>query len=421
MQDLIESLRTAVKHARFESTQMGALSPSGLQDLYRRQPMWLATVDTQLDQIWVDDIVAWLKALLPNHIEGDRVVNGLAFFLRGSAPISVEQLARYMVRTSAVLGVEPIVRVLADWERGEPISFESYIVLDGVSVERSLETSDGIRVVPLPTSSDRISAELPMSLSYDLGIMSLAGAAKLIMTNTAWSAAFREQAPTTEEYDVGVVSGPQIYSGDSLDLLCRSLALAVNGSVRWRAAWSEHAVWRAFGNIGSHMMYNTDARSRHKTSLDQATLLYALSLFEKQSGDKAVSPRLRLAIERWVMSKNGRSFDDQLIDLRIVLEALYLSGGEQSGEYTFRVAYHGAWHLGTDFRDRDCIFQRLRDLYALSSRAVHGNTRSYTDKDRELLADVQDLCRRSIIKILNQGYPNFRNLALGDGPFDFSK
>ena len=312
-----------------------------------------------------------------------------------------------------MLGVEPTVKLLTNWERGEPITFESHIVLDGVSVEQSLETSDGIRVVALPLSGDRLSAELPPLLPYNIGIMGLADEAKLIVTNTARSAVFRKRNPTIEEYDVGVVSGPKIFSDHSLDLLCRSLTLAVNGSVWWRVAWSECAVWRAFGQPASHMMYHPAARSRHKTPLDQETLLYALALFERQLGNEGVPPRLRLAIDRWVISKGGRSIDDQFIDLRIVLEALYLSGSEQPGEYTFRVAYYGAWHLGVDLQDRKHIFRSLRDLYGGGSRAVHANTKGYTNKDRELLTEVQDLCRRSIIKILEHGHPNFHNLALG--------
>ena len=413
MAELAELLSRAVEQARFESTRMGSLSRSGLRDLYRRQPIWLMTVATRLEQRLVGDIVVSLKLLIPRHIEDDRVGNGLAFFLRGFAPMSVEELARDVVRTSAVLGVGPTVKLLTDWERGEPITFESHIVLDGVSVEQPFETPHGIRVVALPRASDEISAELPPPLSHSIGIMGLAGEAKLIVTNTARSGVFREQEPTMEEYDVGVVSGPPTFSGRSLDLLSRSLALAGNGSVWWRAAWSESPVWRAFGQLDLHTMYHPAARSRHKTPLDLKTLLYALTLFERQLGDESVPSRLSLAIDRWVMSKGGRSLDDRFIDLRIVLEALYLSGDFQPGEYAFRVAFYGAWHQGVDFQDRERIFRCLRHLYGRASRAVHGNTKGYTDKERELLTDVQDLCRRGIIKVLEHGQPNFRNLALG--------
>lgn len=413
MAELPELLSRAVEQARFDSTRIGELNPSELQDLYRRQPMLLMTVDTQLDQSLADDIVASLKLLLPRHIEGDRVGNGLSFFLRGYAPMSVEKLARDVVHASAVLGVEHTVNLLTHWEHGEPITLESYIVLDGVSVEQPLETPDGIRVVPLPLSGQEIAAEVPPLLPHDIGIMGLAGEAKLIVTNTARSAVFRKEEPTTEEYDTGVVSGPQIFSGDSLDLLSRSLALAINGSVWWRVAWSECAVWRAFGRLDSHTMYHPAARSRHKTPMDQESLLRALELFEKQQSSEGDPSRLSLAIDRWVMSKGSRRLDDQFIDLRIVLEALYLSGDEQPGEYTFRVATYGAWHLGADFQDRKRIFGRLRDLYGGASRAVHGSTKNYTDKDRELLTEVQDLCLLSIIEMLNHGQPNFRDLALG--------
>lgn len=196
MAELTELLSRAVEEARFESTSLGSLNRQGLQELYRRQPMYLITVTTQLYQRLLDDIITSIKLLMPRHIEEERVGNGLAFFLQGVAPMNVEQLARDVVRTSAVLGVEPTVKLLTNWERGEPITFESHIVLDGVSVEQSLETSDGIRVVALSLSGDRLSAELPPLLPHNIGIMGLAGEAKLIVTNTARSAVFRKRNPT---------------------------------------------------------------------------------------------------------------------------------------------------------------------------------------------------------------------------------
>lgn len=413
MTELATLLGQAVGQARFVNTRLGTLSPSGLQDLYRRQPMWLMMVDTELPQTTLESVVASLKLLLPRHIKGDHVGDGLAFFLRGSAPWSVEAFARDMVRTAAILGAVPTVTLLTQWENGEPIPFESHIVLEGVSVEQPIETPDGIRVVPMPKSSNELSAELPGSLPLDIGIMGLAGAAKLLVTNTMRSAVFKEHEPTMENFEVGMASGPQIYSTHSLDLLSQSLALATNSSVWWRAAWSECAAWRAFGHTGTHMSYHTDARSRSKTPLDQETLLDALALFGRLSDDEGIPPRLGLSIDRWAMSKGGRSLDDQFIDLRIVLEALYLSD-EERGEFAFRVALYGAWHLGSDSQDREQIFQCLRDLYGRASRAIHGNTRDYTDRDWKLLSNAQDLCRKSILKMLEHGRPDFRSLSLGE-------
>lgn len=413
MTELTTLLGQAVGQAQFADTRLGTLSPSALQDLYRRQPMWLMMVDTEFPQTTLESVVASLKLLLPKHIKGDHVGDGLAFFLRGSAPWSVAAFARDMVRTAAILGAVPTVNLLTQWESGEPIPFESHIVLEGISVEQPIETPDGIRVVPMPTSSNELSAELPGFLQQDIGIMELAGAAKLLVTNTIRSAVFREHDPTMENYEVGVVSGPQIYSNHSLDLLCQSLALATNSSAWWRAAWSECAAWRAFGHTGTHMSYHSAARSRSKTPIDQETLLYALTLFGRLSDGEGIPPRLSLAIDRWVMSKGGRSLDDQFIDLRIVLEALYLSDDDR-GEFTFRVALYGAWHLGTDPQDREQISKCLRDLYGRASRAIHGNTKDYTDKDRELLSNAQDLCRKSILKMLDHGRPDFRSLSLGE-------
>lgn len=104
MTELTTLLGQAVGQARFVNTRLGTLSPSAMQDLSRRQPMWLMMVDTELPQTTLESVVASLKLLLPKHIKGDHVGDGLAFFLRGSAPWSVEAFARDMVRTAAIWG-----------------------------------------------------------------------------------------------------------------------------------------------------------------------------------------------------------------------------------------------------------------------------------------------------------------------------
>ena len=99
---------------------------------------------------------------------------------------------------------------------------------------------------------------------------------------------------------------------------------------------------------------------------------------------------------------------DQFIDLRIALEALYLKDftGEQSQEMRFRLALFGAWHLGEDFEGRKEIRKTLRRTYDVASAAVHGGDLEFSEDNRSLLAESQNLCRQGILKLLEEGTPN---------------
>ena len=75
---------------------------------------------------------------------------------------------------------------------------------------------------------------------------------------------------------------------------------------------------------------------------------------------------LDVSISRWMKSKKSTLLD-KFIDLRIALESLY--GDESSGEFSFRVATNGSWHLGDTVEERIGYFKTLRSLYSVGLKS----------------------------------------------------
>ena len=128
-----------------------------------------------------------------------------------------------------------------------------------------------------------------------------------------------------------------------------------------------------------------------------------------------------MPIKRWIKSKSDQLLADRFIDLRIALESLDLKDflNEHSQEMRFRLTLFGAWHLGSEIGDRRLIRKRLRDAYDMASGAVHSGDVENIAKNRQLLSDAQDLCRRGILKLLREGHPHdWSDLILGAGDSD---
>ena len=130
-----------------------------------------------------------------------------------------------------------------------------------------------------------------------------------------------------------------------------------------------------------------------------------------QGADKKV----KIALNRWRRSMaEDAELEDRYIDLRIALEAMYLSGfgRERTQEMRLRLALCGAWYLGADFEERRSIRRALRDAYDTASQAVHEGELS--KEARGALPTAQDLCRRGIIQRLREGAPkDWNDLLLG--------
>ena len=154
-----------------------------------------------------------------------------------------------------------------------------------------------------------------------------------------------------------------------------------------------------------------------ETEINEAKCLYK-KLINLDSSDRE---KLQIPIDRWIKSKTPQNPIDKIIDLGIALEALYVPDGG-SGEIRFKFAIHAAWHLGEDKEDRRKLMKEFKEIYDWRSKVVHtgkfpNKTKRTTFTPEEVdkfIERAQDLCRESIMKILDDGkFSDWNSLILG--------
>ena len=158
------------------------------------------------------------------------------------------------------------------------------------------------------------------------------------------------------------------------------------------------------------------------TDIDKAKDLYEL-LANPSSN---IGGKLKIPIDRWIKSKTSQTAVDKIIDLGIALEALYLSETDYNREIRFRFSLHAAWHLGEkDKERRKALMKEFKVIYDWRSTVVHTGKlpkkgsgkkkKPYTQEEvREFITRAQDLCRDSILKILeDREFPDWNDLILG--------
>ena len=157
----------------------------------------------------------------------------------------------------------------------------------------------------------------------------------------------------------------------------------------------------------------------NETDIDKAKCLYQL-LTNPSSN---IGGKLQISIDRWVKSKTSQTPEDKIIDLAIAFESLYLSGIDSKTELRFRLSLHAAWHLRKDKEQRKALMKEFKTIYDWRSTVVHtgklpNKTKRtpYTPEEvKAFIAKAQNLCRDSIIKILEDGkFPDWNDLILGE-------
>ena len=200
---------------------------------------------------------------------------------------------------------------------------------------------------------------------------------------------------------------------DFLNTLCETLSLTLNHYVDWSIAWSDFDKVETFGMVALQgYTHRRDVSNFDRELISQEHLTEVNRLLLKRLSGGSKKRKVDIAINRWIKSKRNAITTDQLVDLRIALESLYLT--DVSGESRFRVSNYSAWHLGADFHERLEYQKTIRDAYDLASKAVHTGTITHTEENRNLLTAAQDLCRKGILKRLDETEePNWNALILG--------
>ena len=339
--------------------------------------------------------------------------NGLINVLGGMVDPPLKEYVDKVVCAAAALGTERVVQLLTEWSDGKPVSYERKVVLIGGSVEGYIELKqEGISIDRLPASSDQLTSILPYTLQFDVPVVAILGLPLLSVDCSVGPVFYMPTGKMDEVFHREWAHGrlPEF----SIEAFCEALSLTANGCIRPSYEWS-HAPdlgLLTFGSGGS-MWRSGDLYSRHRTLLTQQHLEEARDLYLMRSRLSNKSRRsLDVSIHRWIKSKGEISTHDQLIELRIALEALYLKGVDN--ELSFRMAALGAWHLGDNREERNRKFEILRNAYRLASKVIHASkTRDTIDDQNKVLGDGQDVCREGILKVLREGEPNWDGLIFG--------
>ena len=340
---------------------------------------------------------------------------------------TVEDIAKALLKGSAVLGTEQVAKLFSSWLQREPVKYRTTVLINSLHLSDPLVLAEGIRLESLPLATDSLPADVPRR--QDMPASEYLGRPILSIESTASPPLFR---PSTDQFSQNVQALTE--QDVSVATVCEALSLQSNSYFDAAFYWNDYQELWAFslsdenfywsvGNarvkkrpvpIGSRTISRTGVTillpKSESLTLDTTESQFCLTL-KALKGKNAKG--IRVAIERWIVSKDWeRNLVDSFIDLRIALESLYLKGigsDKDRGEMSYRLSLYGAWHLGGCPEKRKEIFKTLREAYNMASKAVHGSDLKDTPENQELLSEAQDLCRRGILKVLREGPPPDKN------------
>ena len=426
-EQLENRLERAVGRAVFTNVFRQRLDSSGLRELYGER-VWQGFPLSGTDAIEIPDdelsqLVSALSPLIDRFISPDtgEVGNGL-YFLTGSSASprlpSIEGYAKMLVLASARIGSQRVSEMLAGWIEGQPITLWSCYLLKGAITDGELNPADGLHMSTL----SRNHSEFPRSLAAQIDEHDFRNEqyARRAMLSFEHETAPAFYVPGDEPSDSSVflppreICNPELRSV-SVHGLCRALSLEVNGNVDWFRQWWDYGDTYAFflSPGGSHSHRDIGDSSPVDVSAQQLTESLEL---HKQLDEFT---KMDLGIARWRRSKQARTPEERLVELRIAMEAVLLTDdSDPVGEKTHRLAMRGAWLLGDSLEERKEHMRNLQRAYRLASKVLHAGSLNSENEADDLAAisEAQNICRNAILQMARRrAIPDWTSVVLGEG------
>ena len=419
------------------------------------KPFYKIDSNSKLLKFIVEELAPFIrKDSIPSISTGSYIVeSGFAdgsqiFCLRGGISQQHHILDR-LLHIALVRGVEEAVLAFdrSCCPEGVHGFFQQVSLVDGMRIETEIQIFEGAKLVPLPSlnttrTTDEVLRYLP-GFPFNAFVDqadSFFGKTLLIIEQPGFSIfheppqqIFKQGTQVSdlpfqvEEHDVKFRNRKEINAFiksffQVLSLVCNSSVyihhlgwfLAADKSVQGRggAIRTRDPFWERRPFV--------DSTKVEQTEIDKAKRYYKIL----DTPNSSIAERLQIPISRWIKSKTEDNPVDKMIDLGIALEALYLSEGTKE-QLTLQFRLRAAWHLAKDKEQRKALMKEFKAIYDWRSTVVHTGTlpkkgsgkkkKPYTQEEvREFITRAQDLCRDSIMKILEDGkFPDWNNLILG--------
>ena len=390
------------------------------------------------------NLLDFIRMEFAHFIHEDKIQSA-SFFIKGG-PVDgfpLNWLLEQLLRITIARGIDEAVSTFDRCTEENSGSFQHFALLEGIRLKAELPVYKGIRLVPLSDAASYLQRYLP---SYFIGTVSMPEdilhSKTMLVIDCSVSPIFHKPLPKLSQEDnypfrvqVDGKDCPNFMADDFCEQFCQTLSLACNFPLQTAFSWrflEEDRLFNLNSEIESVVLSISDLPSWPSNPLGISADVGKDQVDEAKSWcdildrNPDLRETLRVPINRWIKSKVGMNPVENMIDLGIALEALYVPDSGE-GEITFKLAVRAAWFLGKDKADREKLLLKFKAIYKQRSNLVHGGELKASVKiggegisTTKFIETARDLCRRSILEAMNRpritekGY--WDSLILGGKP-----
>lgn len=364
-------------------------------------------------------LVDVIRTTLGRYIHNDKLQSAMIVTGGWVDGFKIDDLVRHLVTIAFCRGAQHAARSFYECAYNTSVDMQFMTLLDGITIERDIEISEGIRLVPIPDSSIDFP---PYITAPPHGRYSDYFGRTLIIVDERVSPIFAHPSEmSTDNFPSPFIRSSRntAFRDFVVAKFCEALSLSTDHIVNYTAWWTHVDPDEAFAvtTTGRAAAWSSLFHEKNKAiEVNAEDIQKAMSLYSARRDLRPeVARKLRVPIDRWLRSKADADPVDVFINLGTALESLYLNDAGYTGELRFRMALRAAWHLGDGSEERSTLLKKFKNIYDRRSKAVHTGSLKQRERAPEFMATAQKLCRQSIVKVVEDGdFPNWDQMVLGE-------
>ena len=434
LNEVLANLEIRSSHSGFPSVLPVDVYKGHLQDswsTFSDSPSWVESIYNVhiTNNTTESKILDFLREIFVSFIDDEDRIQSASVGIKGGLTKSpLDHLLQQLVKITIVQGVEKTISSADRYTTDTHVPFQYMALLEGIRVEEKIEIFDGVRLIPLSSSTSELPHYLPSTFNSEHSV-SFMGKTVLII-DASVSPIFAKADPEGFRIDhlpfIVEVNSKELSNFNEMEFyekICYALSLSCNSAIQVSMSWQflkpDELCNLSFGGGGYSRSLRADVFGGHAVAgMSQAQK--AKDIYDDfDRFDPDTWERMLIAIRRWIKSKTSQMDVDKMIDLRIAFESLYVP--DSSSESTFKLSVRAAWHLEEeDPVDRKAQKKTFGEIYDWCSKAVHTGklpkkTKNFSQEEiNEFIKTAQDYCQASILKILKEGkFPNWDDLIFG--------
>ena len=428
LHEVLANLEIRSSHSGFPSLLPLDVYKGHLQDswsTFSDSPLWIESIYNVYitDNTTESKILDFLREVFAPFIDDEDCIQSASTFINGGLTrYPLDFLLKQLVKITIAQGVEEAASAVDRCITDTHVSFQYMALLEGIRVEEEIQIFDGVRLVPLSSSTSELPHYLPSTFNSELSVsftrktvLIIDASASPIFTKAYPEGFHKDLLPFSVE--VNSEKLPNFNVTDFYEKICYALSLSCNSAVQFSMEWkfleADELCNLSLGGRGYSRSLSADVFGGHTVAgiseIEEAKHIYDdLAKFNPKHMEGML-----IAINRWIKSKTSQMAVDKMIDLGVALESLYVP--DSRSESTFKLGVRAAWHLGESPGKRKEMKKTFGEIYNWRSSAVHRGKLPKTQEDtRMFITRAQDYCQDSILKILKEGkFPDWDDLIFG--------